>query len=68
MTTDCSMTATPPAPARVAHSTSVCGAVGCRRPIEPGQLITKPPGRAWRHADCEDPYRGRKRVRRDAEG
>jgi hypothetical protein len=46
-------------PARVAARVSVCGAPGCHRPIEPGMRIVKPPGRAWRHADCTAPRRGR---------
>jgi hypothetical protein len=51
-------------PARVAARVSVCSAPGCRQPIEPGQLITKPPGRAWHHASCADPWAGRRRGHR----
>jgi hypothetical protein len=50
------MTAVAPAqPAtqvRIAAWFSVCGAPGCTRQIRPGHAITKRPGQAWRHLDC----------------
>jgi hypothetical protein len=49
----------PAAPVRVAASHSVCGASGCARPVERGQLITKPPGRPWQHLKCDHPHAGR---------
>jgi hypothetical protein len=60
--------ASPPGPQGVAARVSVCGAPGCHQPIEPGMLITKPPGRAWRHASCADPWAGRRRRPRPEPG
>jgi hypothetical protein len=45
-------------PVRLAAYHSVC--VGCHRGIQPGDVITKPPGRAWQHDDCDKPRGGHK--------
>jgi hypothetical protein len=56
------MTTAPPV--RVAARNGTCPAPGCEHPqIEPGMPIIKPPGRAWRHVNCQD-RRGRRRRAR----
>jgi hypothetical protein len=52
----------PSLPERIAARVSACGAPSCHRPIKPGQRIVKPPGRAWRHADCTRPHPERNSV------
>ena len=55
------MTAETPA-VRIAAKAGTCAAPGCLVTIWPGHRIVKPPGKAWRHADCDNPGR-RARIR-----